>query len=131
MGIAIPSYNDEKSAAASVSDTVVELSLCCCKTGCIYSKKMYRLKKTPLCTEMFLCTNCPKWKRRQRKNWLKFRFIWKQWLIYIYYLWKHWGEYIETFYWNFISIKLILKFTDRKKFLVSKYFKAVYHQNRL
>ena len=60
MGIAIPSYNDEKSAALTVSDTVVELSLCCCKTGCIYSKKMYRLKKTPLCTEMFLCANCPK-----------------------------------------------------------------------
>ena len=53
MGIAIPSYNDEKSAALSVPDTVVELSLCCCKTGCIYSKKMYRLKKLPCVQRCF------------------------------------------------------------------------------
>ena len=34
-------------------------------------------------------------------------------------------EYIETIYWNLISIKLILRFTDPKQFSVSKHFKIV------
>ena len=50
-----------------VSDTVVELSLCRCKTGCTHRRSICKKKNDLLCTKMCLCVNCSNEKSRKEK----------------------------------------------------------------